>query len=178
LVLYDVSSICLKGRCGPLVQHDDSREHRDDRPQLVIALLSAADGRSVAVEVFAGNTADPATLVRQVETLWQRFSFGGSQAKADRLHSRCSTITTWPKSPVSDADAARARLDSICVRCACLPLVRRVHQKLSKFRPIGFDDELRVHAVVKAKPISTKVRCSWRVVRLGRYAMGTFQICP
>lgn len=126
---YDVSSICLKGRCGPLAQHDYSCEHRDDRPQLVIALLYAADGCSVAVEVFAGNTADPATLMRQIETLWQRFigarSFGGSQAKADRLHTRSSTITTWPKSPVSEADAARARLDGIFVRCASLSSCQR-----------------------------------------------------
>jgi transposase len=33
-----------------------------DRPQLVIGLLCAADGCPVAVEVFEGNTADPAAV--------------------------------------------------------------------------------------------------------------------
>jgi hypothetical protein len=35
--------------------------------------LCAADGCPVAVEVFAGNTADPMTLAAQVDKLKQRF---------------------------------------------------------------------------------------------------------
>ena len=61
LVLYDVTSTYLEGRCCPLAQHGYSRDHRGDRPQLVIGLL-CADGCPVAVEVFEGNTADPATV--------------------------------------------------------------------------------------------------------------------
>ena len=44
-----------------------------DRPQLVIGLLCVADGCPVAVEVFEGNTADPATVAAQVAKLKQRF---------------------------------------------------------------------------------------------------------
>jgi hypothetical protein len=59
LVLYDVTSTYLEGRCCPLAQFGYSRDHRSDRPQLVIGLLCALDGRPVAVEVFEGNTGDP-----------------------------------------------------------------------------------------------------------------------
>jgi hypothetical protein len=84
LVLYDVTSTYLEGRCCPLARHGYSRDHRGDRPQLVIGLLCAADGCPVAVEVFAGNTADPATLVRQIETLRQRFKLNRVVVVGDR----------------------------------------------------------------------------------------------
>lgn len=74
LVLYDVTSTYLEGRHCELARHGYSRDHRGDRPQLVIGLLCAADGCPVAVEVFEGNTADPATLAGQVSKLKDRFS--------------------------------------------------------------------------------------------------------
>jgi hypothetical protein len=73
LVLYDVTSTYLEGRCCPLACHGYSRDGRGDRPQLVIGLLCAADGCPVAVEVFEGNTADPATVAAQIAKLKQRF---------------------------------------------------------------------------------------------------------
>jgi hypothetical protein len=48
LPLYDVTSTYLEGRCCELAQHGYSREHRGDRPQLVIGLMCAADGCPVA----------------------------------------------------------------------------------------------------------------------------------
>ena len=73
LVLYDVTSTYLEGRCCPLARHGYSRDSRGDRPQLVIGLLCAAAGCPVAVEVFEGNTADPATVAAQIAKLKQRF---------------------------------------------------------------------------------------------------------
>src|ERR1700732_2353654 len=73
LLLYDVTSTYLEGRCCELAQHGYSRDHRGDRPQLVIGLMCATDGCPVAVEVFEGNTADPLTLAAQIDKLKQRF---------------------------------------------------------------------------------------------------------
>ena len=73
LLLHDVTSTYLEGRCCELACHGYSRDHRRDRPQLVIGLLCAADGCPVAVEVFEGNTADPMTLSAQIDKLKQRF---------------------------------------------------------------------------------------------------------
>ena len=73
LLLYDVTSTYLEGRCCELAQHGYSRDHRSDRPQIVIGLMCAADGCPVAVEVFEGNTADPVTLAAQIDKLKQRF---------------------------------------------------------------------------------------------------------
>jgi hypothetical protein len=74
LTLYDVSSSYLEGRCCPLARHGYSRDHRPDRPQIVYGLLCNRDGCPVAVEVFEGDTADPATLADQVEKLKARFA--------------------------------------------------------------------------------------------------------
>ena len=73
LLLYDVTSTYLEGRCCELAQHGYSRDHRGDRPQIVIGLMCAADGCPVAVEVFEGNTADPVTVAAQIDKLKQRF---------------------------------------------------------------------------------------------------------
>src|SRR5579859_3606649 len=76
LVLYDVSSSYFEGRCCPLAQHGYSRDHRGDRPQIVYGLLCTRVGLPVAVEVFEGNAADPATLSAQVSKLKRRFGLG------------------------------------------------------------------------------------------------------
>src|SRR6201986_4224237 len=73
LLLYDVTSTDLEGRCCELAQYGYSRDHRGDRPQIVIGLMCTAEGCPVAVEVFEGNTADPATLSAQIDKLKQRF---------------------------------------------------------------------------------------------------------
>ena len=73
LVLYDVTSSYLEGRCCELAQFGYSRDHRSDRPQIVFGLLCTPEGCPVAVEVFEGNLGDPSTLVVQVRKLRTRF---------------------------------------------------------------------------------------------------------
>lgn len=73
LVLYDVSSSYMEGRCCPLAKRGYSRGGRKGTLQITYGLLCAPDGCPVAIEVFDGNTADPMTLATQVEKLKQRF---------------------------------------------------------------------------------------------------------
>ena len=73
LVLYDVTSSYLEGRCCELARFGYSRDGRADRPQIVFGLLCAADGCPVAVEVFEGDTSDPKTLAVQIDKLKKRF---------------------------------------------------------------------------------------------------------
>jgi hypothetical protein len=84
LVLYEMSSSYFEGRCCPLAQHGYSRDHRGDRPQIVYGLLCTREGLPVAVEVFDGNTADPATLSSQVEKLKDRFGISRVVLVGDR----------------------------------------------------------------------------------------------
>ena len=73
LVLYDVSSSTMEGRCCPLAKRGYSRDGKKGTLQIVYGLLCAPDGCPVAIEVFDGNTADPTTLAPQIDKLKQRF---------------------------------------------------------------------------------------------------------
>jgi transposase len=84
LVLYDVSSSYFEGRHCSLAHYGHSRDHRGDRLQIVYGLLCTRDGLPLAVEVFDGNVADPATLHSQIEKLKDRFAIGRLVLVGDR----------------------------------------------------------------------------------------------
>ena len=84
LVLYDVSSSWLEGRCCKLARFGHSRDGKKGKLQIVYGLLCAADGCPVAVEVFAGNTADPMTLATQIDKLKGRFGLSRVVLVGDR----------------------------------------------------------------------------------------------
>ena len=73
LVLYDLTSTWLTGRCCELAARGHSRDGKRDDPQIVFGLICTERGCPIAVEVFKGNTADPATVGTQVTKLKQRF---------------------------------------------------------------------------------------------------------
>jgi transposase len=84
LVLYDVSSSYMEGRCCPLAKRGYSRDGRKGTLQIVYGLLCAPDGCPVAIEVFDGNTGDPTTLAPQIDKLKQRFGLSHVVLVGDR----------------------------------------------------------------------------------------------
>ena len=84
LVLYDVSSSYVEGRCCDLARFGYNRDGKKGKMQIVYGLLCAADGCPVAVEVFEGNTGDPKTLAAQIEKLKQRFNLDRVVLVGDR----------------------------------------------------------------------------------------------
>src|SRR5271166_4397495 len=84
LVLYDVTSSYMEGRCCPLAQFGYNRDGKKGKLQIVYGLLCAPDGCPVAVEVFEGATGDPATLASQVAKLKQRFGLDHVVLVGDR----------------------------------------------------------------------------------------------
>jgi hypothetical protein len=84
LVLYDVSSSWLEGRCCELARFGYSRDGKKGKLQIVYGLLCAADGCPVAVEVFEGNTADPVTLSTQIDKLKEHFGLSRVVLVGDR----------------------------------------------------------------------------------------------
>jgi Transposase DDE domain len=84
LVLYDVSSSYMEGRCCPLAQFGYNRDGKRGKLQIVYGLLCAPDGCPVAIEVFEGNTADPTTLTSQVRKLRERFGLDHVVLVGDR----------------------------------------------------------------------------------------------
>ncbi len=84
LVLYDVSSAAFEGRTCPLGAIGHARDGVRGRLQIVYGVLTTIEGIPVAVQVFKGNTGDPATLADQVKKLKQRFGLAHVAVVGDR----------------------------------------------------------------------------------------------
>jgi len=84
LVLYDVSSSYYEGRTCPLARYGHDRDGKKGRPIIVYGLLTDAQGRPVAVEVYPGNTGDPTTVPDQVDKLRARFGLSRVVLAGDR----------------------------------------------------------------------------------------------
>jgi transposase len=84
LVLYDVTSSYYEGKTCPLARFGHDRDGKTGLPIIVYGLLTDADGRPVAVQVYPGNTGDPKTVPDQVETLTRRFGLSRVVLVGDR----------------------------------------------------------------------------------------------
>jgi hypothetical protein len=72
LVLDDVTSTYFEGHCCPLAHDGYSRDERRGNPQIVLGVLTNAEGCPVACEVFEGHTADPKTVATPIDQLRTR----------------------------------------------------------------------------------------------------------
>jgi len=74
LVLYDLTSVYFEGK-GPehLAQYGHSRDHRADRPQIMLAVATDTEGLPLHVSVLRGNRNDTKTLQGLLHTLRRRF---------------------------------------------------------------------------------------------------------
>lgn len=84
LVLYDVSSSYLEGRCCDLARLGYNRDGKKGKLQIVYGLLCAPDGCPVAIEVFEGDTGDPRTLAAQIDKVKKRFALDRVALVGDR----------------------------------------------------------------------------------------------
>jgi transposase len=84
LVLYDVTSSYYEGRTCPLARFGHDRDGQKGRPIIVYGVMTDVEGRPVSVQVYPGNTADPKTVVDQVEKLRQKFGLSRVVLVGDR----------------------------------------------------------------------------------------------
>src|SRR3954454_1416360 len=84
LVLYDVSSSYYEGETCPLARRGHDRDGKAGRPIIVYGVLTNGDGRPVAVQVYPGDTGDPATVPDQVAKLSGRFGLSRIVLVGDR----------------------------------------------------------------------------------------------
>jgi transposase len=74
LVLYDLTSVYFEGK-GPagFGTYGYSRDHRPERPQVLLAVATDTEGVPLHVEVLRGNRADTTTLQGLLQALKRRF---------------------------------------------------------------------------------------------------------
>jgi len=84
LVLFDLTSSSFEGVTCPLAKIGYSRDGKPGTLQVNYGLLTDARGCPVAVSVFDGNTADPKTLLPQVEKVRDNFGIASLIMVGDR----------------------------------------------------------------------------------------------
>jgi len=71
--LYDVTSTYLEGEHNAFAAFGYNRDRKSGNRQIVIGLLTDADGRPLSIEVFPGNTSDVKTFSSQLSKAAARF---------------------------------------------------------------------------------------------------------
>ena len=84
MVLFDLSSSWVEGSQCPLAARGYSRDGKTAKAQIEYGLMTDVEGRPVAVEVFAGNTADPMAFVAAVGKVRERFRLSAVVMVGDR----------------------------------------------------------------------------------------------
>ena len=84
MVFYDVSSSFYTGQHGTLACYGHDRDGRKGLPIIVYGVMTDDQGRPVAVQVYPGNTGDPATVPDQADKLRQRFGLSRVVLVGDR----------------------------------------------------------------------------------------------
>jgi hypothetical protein len=84
MVLYDLSSSWMEGHCCPLAARGYSRDHKAGKEQIEYGLTCDPEGRPIAVEVFAGNTADPTAFISAAAAVRERFGLTDVVMVGDR----------------------------------------------------------------------------------------------
>jgi hypothetical protein len=95
LVLYDLTSVYFEGS-GPthFARYGHSRDHRNDRPQIILAVATDTSGVPLHLSVLRGNRADSTTLQNFLTILQRRFGIreavfvfdGGMSSKLNLEH--------------------------------------------------------------------------------------------
>jgi len=99
VVLYDVSSSFYEGHTCPLACYGHDRDGKKGLPIIVYGLLTDGQGRPVAMDVYPGNTADPATVPDQIAKVRQRFALTRVVLVGDRgmlTQTRIDTLKEYP----------------------------------------------------------------------------------
>ena len=84
VVLCDVTSTYVEGFGADLAEFGYNRDRKKGKKQINFGLLCDKQGRPVAVEVFSGSVADPATLTKQLKKLKKRFGLNKVTLVGDR----------------------------------------------------------------------------------------------
>ncbi|MDC3426379.1 IS1634 family transposase [Aquibacillus sp. 3ASR75-11] len=83
-MFYDITSTYMEGSKCVISKFGYSRDHRQDREQVVIALLVTPEGSPFYWKVLDGNTQDITTLPWLIEELKERFSLKTCHMVFDR----------------------------------------------------------------------------------------------
>ena len=117
--LYDLTSTYFEGDPRPSARFPSkafgySRDHRGDRPQVMLGLLTTTGGIPICHHVFPGNTRDSTTLPLVVSDLSDRFGVGSLCLVADRGLITADNLETLSSAGIDYVLATRLHRDPLC----------------------------------------------------------------
>ena len=125
LYLYDVTSSYLEGTENELADYGYNRDKKKGKKQIVIGLLTNADGVPVSVRVFKGNTSDSKTVNDQIEILKGEFNVKKVVLVGDRAMLTKDQINNLPEN-YSYITALKKRQIETLIRSNTLQLGRSI----------------------------------------------------
>ena len=99
LVCYDLTSSYYTGQHCPLARHGHDRDGQHGWPIIVYGVLTDRYGRPAAVQVYPGNTGDPATVADQAEKVRDQFGLSQVILVGDRgmlTQARIAALKSYP----------------------------------------------------------------------------------
>lgn len=85
MYFFDTTSIYFEGSGGETMgQYGKSKDHRPDRPQMVVGAVIDQEGLPICAPMWPGNTADVTRLVPLVQEMTERFAIKEMSIVADR----------------------------------------------------------------------------------------------
>jgi len=85
LVFFDTTSIYFEGMGGEtLGKYGNSKDHRRDRPQMIVGAVMDSDGMPITGPMWPGDRTDVTTLLPVVDDLRSRFGIRRMSVVADR----------------------------------------------------------------------------------------------
>ena len=151
-LLYDLSSSWFEGDRCPLAAFGYSRDGKRSKKQVVYGLLCSSDGCPIDIEVFNGNTADPATVAAQVQKIKQRFSLHRVALVGDRGMLTSARIR-------DDLHPAGLHWISALTSRSIRKLVRATDQQPAVVQPQQIEDEAVIEVVHPDFPGERLVVC-------------------
>lgn len=73
-LFYDITSSYMEGHKCIIADYGYSRDHRGDKEQIVIGLITTYDGFPIKCNIYKGNTVDKVTVPSVVQEIKEQFS--------------------------------------------------------------------------------------------------------
>lgn len=73
-LFYDITSSYMEGHKCIIAQYGYSRDHRGDKEQIVIGLVTTYDGFPIKCKIYKGNTTDKTTVSLVVKEIKEQFN--------------------------------------------------------------------------------------------------------
>jgi hypothetical protein len=117
--LYDLTSTYLEGDPRPSPRFPSkafgySRDHRRDRPQVMLGLLTTTGGIPICHHVFPGNTRDSTTLPLITSDISTRYGIGSICLVADRGLITADNLQLLKDARIDYVLATRLHRDELC----------------------------------------------------------------